>query len=224
MDNAPSQGAAFRVPERTLRRLPSYYRYFQTLQDQGTAFVSCRVVGQALNLDPTLVRKDLESIAMTGRPRMGFPIAELVPGIGAILGYNGTTRACLAGAGSLGTALLGHRRFRQFGMQIVAAFDVAPSRVGTSLHEVPVKPLGHLPAYTKRHQVRLGIITVPAEQAQRVADLMVEGGISAIWSFAPARLRVPAGVMVQYEDLFNSLAALSHRLAVKVQGGVRAVI
>ncbi|MCE5310409.1 MAG: redox-sensing transcriptional repressor Rex [Acidobacteriales bacterium] len=209
-----NQPATYRVPEPTLHRLPDYYRYLQHLEEKGASSVSCSLIGRDLSMDPTLVRKDLESIAMVGRPGVGFRLNELIPGIGAFLGYNGGKRAVLAGAGSLGTALLGHRRFAQVGLQLIAAFDNSPLRVGERVHDVEVRPIQDLAEYVRAMDIHLGIITVPAEAAQKVADLMVEGGIRAIWNFAPVRLHLPPKIIVQNEDLYNSLAALSHRLAV----------
>jgi redox-sensing transcriptional repressor len=216
-----SQPAAPRIPEPTLHRLHGYYRYFQGLEHRGIASVSCSAIGRDLSMDPTLVRKDLESIAMAGRPGVGFSVTELIPGIGAFLGYNGSKRAILAGAGSLGTALLGYRKFAEFGLRVVAAFDNSPLRVGESLHEIEVRHINGLPEFAREMDIHLGIITVPAEAAQRVADQMVRGGIRAIWNFAPANLRVPEKIVVQNEDLYNSLAALSHRLAVKLGEEIR---
>src|SRR5689334_21319995 len=109
------------IPEPTLRRLPGYYRYFRELQLTGADAVSCNMVGRDLELDPTTVRKDLESIAVVGRRRVGFYISELLRGIELSLGYNGANRAFLMGAGSMGTALLGYKKFREYGLEIIAA-------------------------------------------------------------------------------------------------------
>jgi len=215
MQRAVQAGRVSRIAEPTLRRLAGYYRYFRDLQTRGAVSVSCHVVGDELALDPTLVRKDLESISIVGRRRVGFAVAELIAGIEAHLGYNGLNRAFLVGAGSLGTALLGYKKFKQYGMEIVAAFDVAPSRVGERVGDLEICHLGALPGLAREYQPQLGIVTVPAEEAQQVADLLIGNGIGAIWNFAPVNLRVPSEVIVQNEDLYRSLATLSHRLVMK---------
>lgn len=210
-----------RIPEPTLRRLAGYYRYFRDLQARGAESVSCAAVGDELSLDPTLVRKDLESLSILGRRRVGFAVAELIAGIEGHLGYNGFHRTFLVGAGPLGAALLKHWKFQQYGLEIVAAFDVAPARVGEEIGGIVVRHLLDLPELAKEFQPRLGILTVPAEEAQCVADLLIGNGIGALWNFAPAHLRVPPEVIVQNEDLYRSLATLSYRLVMKHGGEVR---
>jgi NADH/NAD ratio-sensing transcriptional regulator Rex len=125
--------------------------------------------------------------------------------------------ALLVGTGNPGTALSGDNEFRRFGLRIVVAFDVASSRVGGYVHAVPMRPLSYLMTCARRQQIHIGIITLSVDQAPSVADRMAESGISAIRNFAPTRLHVPPDVTVQNEDLYNSLAAYSHRLAVKMQ-------
>lgn len=209
------------IPEPTLRRLPGYYRYFRDLQATGAQLVSCALVGRDLSLDPTLVRKDLESIAVVGRRRVGFTISELLRGIESSLGYGGINRAFLLGAGNLGAALLGYKKFSEYGLQIVAVFDAAPSRVGERLHDLEVQPLERLPELAREWNPQIGIITVPADRAQKAVDLVVANGIHAIWNFAPVRVQVPADVIVQSEDLYRSLATLSYKLVIRQQGATR---
>jgi redox-sensing transcriptional repressor len=205
------------IPEPTLRRLPGYYRYFRELQITGADAVSCAMVGRDLELDPTTVRKDLESIAVVGRRRVGFYISELLRGIELSLGYNGANRAFLMGAGSMGTALLGYKRFRDYGLEIIAAFDADPSRVGERVHGMEVQPIDRLPELAREWNPQIGIVTVPADKAQGAVDLLVANQIQAIWNFAPIRVKVPEDVIVQSEDLYRSLATLSYKLVLKQQ-------
>jgi len=209
------------ISEPTLRRLPHYHRYLKSLAEQGRDVVSCPNIGAALGLDPTQVRKDLEATGAVGRPRVGYSIPRLLEAIETVLGWNNVSQAFLAGAGHLGAALLGYRRFAESGLEIVAAFDTDPAKIGRPLHGREVLPLEKLPQLARRMHVMVGILAVPAEAAQAVADLMVEGGIRAIWNFAPVRLRVPETVIVQHEDLHASLAALTQKLASTLQAEVR---
>jgi redox-sensing transcriptional repressor len=201
------------IPEPTLRRLPLYHHFLQDLQASGVRQISCSVIGKELRLDPTQVRKDLEITTVSGKPRIGFVVDELVRGIETTLGWRNVNEAFLAGAGSLGTALLGYERFRELGLEIVAAFESDPAKVGTWSDGKAILAIEALPALARRMGIHIGIITVPAPAAQDVADLMVAGGILAIWNFAPVSLRVPDEVIVQNEELYYSLAALSHKLA-----------
>lgn len=169
-----------------------------------------------MSLDPTQVRKDLESIALVGKPRVGFSVPHLIDAIEAFLGYKETNKAFLVGIGSLGTALLGYNRFRHFGLEIIGAFDIDSARIGARVHGIEIQPLAWLPDLARQMNIRLGIMTVPATAAQSVADLMVRSGIRAIWNFAPVTLRLPNDAIVQNEDLYTSLAALSYKLAMRL--------
>ena len=117
----------------------------------------------------------------------------------------------LAGAGRLGSALLGYSGFKNQGFKIVAAFDLAPKK-RAKIAGVPVYPIAQIAEMTRRLDVSLGILTVPAAQAQAVANAMMAGGIRGIWNFTPIQLSVTADVIIKREDLAASLAVLSHRL------------
>lgn len=201
------------VPEPTLRRLPLYHRYLKQQQDLGREFISCTHIGSELGLDPTQVRKDIEITGAAGRPKVGYALGELVTAIEHFLGWDNVNEAFLVGAGSLGAALLGYAKFQHCGLDVVAAFDTNPAKVGTTIHGKHVLPVEKLPNLAERMHIHIGIITVPAPAAQEVADLMIKGGIRAIWNFAPLRLKLPADIIVHNEDLYCSLAALSQKLA-----------
>jgi redox-sensing transcriptional repressor len=201
------------VPEPTLKRLPLYHRVLKERQQAGLESVSCTDIGAALKLDPTQVRKDLEAAAITGRPRIGYTVLSVIDGIEEFLGWKKVNEAFLVGAGSMGSALLGYHKFEECGLRIIAAFDAAPAKIGTTIHGKHVLALEKLTDLAQRMHILIGIITVPATEAQAVADLLVAGGIRAIWNFAPIRLRVPEQIIVRNEDLYCSLASLSQKLA-----------
>ena len=207
------------VPEPTLRRLPLYHRFLKDWQAANREFVSCTDIGLELDLDPTQIRKDLESVGVVGRPRIGYVLTSVIEGLEEFLGLKNVNDAFLVGAGSMGSALLGYRKFEQYGLKIVAAFDLDPSKIGRQIHGKHVLPLSKLADLARRMHVLIGIITVPAAEAQAVADLMVAGGIRAIWNFAPVRLHVAERIIVHNEDLYCSLASLSQKLSKLLQPG-----
>ena len=205
------------IPQPSLSRLPQYHHFLVELKAQGVRQVSCSTIGEALNLVPVQVRKDLQHTGIVGRPKTGYLIDELVQSIETFLGWNNVNEAFLAGAGNLGTALLGHERFSRFGLRIVAAFDTDPRKIGHWIHEKAVLPLDKLADLAQRMSIHLGIITTPADAAQPIAGEMVKGGIQAIWNFAPVKLKVPENIIVHNEDLYSSLASLSWKLARRFQ-------
>jgi redox-sensing transcriptional repressor len=176
-------------------------------------WISTTHIGEALGLEPVQVRKDIECTTVVGRPKTGYSVPALVEAIEALLGWTSPRQAFLVGAGNLGRALLGYARFEQSGLDIVAGFDSDPKKVGKKICGKRVYHFDKFENLAKRMRVVVGVITVPAEQAQSVAERMIVGGIRAIWNFAPIALAIPKDIVVQDEDLYTGLASLSHRLA-----------
>jgi redox-sensing transcriptional repressor len=195
-----------------VKRLPAYLQMLRVLQGEGHEYVSGTLLATTHSLEPVIVRKDLAMTGVVGIPRRGFPIAELIAAIEQFLGWDNQTKAVLMGVGNLGTALLGYQGFETLGLRIAGAFDRDPSKVGKWIRGRKVQPITQLAAFVRRGRIRLGVLTVPAAEAQKTADLMIRAGIRGIWNFSPARLEVPTGVVTQKEDLAEGLAVLSHKL------------
>jgi len=200
------------IPKRTLERLPVYYRVLTQCLAEGMEYISSGELGEKAGFDNAQVRKDLNHIWSGGRPGLGYEIIKLAECLGDFLGLNNSTDAVLAGAGRLGAALAGYPGFGEYGLNIVAVFDSDPEKIGGYVAGIPILPAAKLPDLIRRLGVRLGIITVPGEAAQEVADAMIAAGIRAIWNFTPVRLQVPKDVLVRNEDLAASLATLSYYL------------
>lgn len=196
----------------TIRRLPTYLQILRGLSLQGVEFVSSAYLAEQMHIEAILVRKDLELTGISGTPRIGFGIADLISSIEAFLGWEDTLDACIVGVGQLGNALLGYKDLTQYGFRVVAAFDTDPAKINTSVHGVTVFAVTRLTELLKRLTIQLAIVCVPAEEAQQVANLLVESGIEAIWNFTPVNLSVPESVTMQKEDLVSGLAVLSVKL------------
>lgn len=205
------------IPVSAFRRLPMYRRYLKHGERQGIKFISCSVIGSDLGFDSTQVCKDMKLTGVVGEPDATCPVPVLIRAIDSLLGWDNVNNAFLAGAGSLGMALLGYECFSQLGFSMVAAFDVDPEKIGREGHGKEIFSIERLPGLAERMGIHIGIITVPAKAAQGVADLMIEGGIRAIWNFAPIALKLPDEIIVQNEDLYKSLAVLSYKLADRIR-------
>ena len=195
-----------------VRRLPSYLQLLRALQADGHEYVSGTVLASVHHLAPVIVRKDLAFTGVTGTPRIGFQVTELIAAIERFLGWDNQNKAVLVGVGNLGSALLGYHGFENFGLQIVACFDNDPMKIDTWIRGCKVHSLDQLPRFIRRSHIVLGVLTVPAEAAQKTAERMVESGLLGIWNFTSVKLAVPANVVTQKEDLAEGLAVLSHRM------------
>lgn len=192
-----------------LRRLPLYLRYLQSL-DETVVNISATAIASFLKLGEVQVRKDLGAVSGKGKPKTGYNRLLLIETLQDYLGYNKTKNAVIFGAGKLGNALMSYRGFDDYGLRIVAAFDI--KNIGISSSGKPVYPLDSFPAFCKQEKIEIGIITVPQEAAQKVCDLITDNGIKAIWNFAPTQLIVPSDVIIHEENMAASLAVLSKQI------------
>jgi redox-sensing transcriptional repressor len=198
----------------TIKRLPSYLHVIEHALTEGKQYISGTVIADELELEPIQVRKDLAVTGIVGKPRIGFPVAELIDAIHTFLHWNKNHNAIILGAGNLGTALMGYAEFRRRGMTIVAAFDPDKNKIGKTINNTPVYSLNQMQARAEQLDVDIAILTVPSDQAQPVADLLVKAGIKAIWNFTNVKLKVPPDVIVQKEDLSSGYAVLSVKMRV----------
>lgn len=205
-----------KVSKSVLKRLPGYLAYLKSLPDSAPENISATALAQALGMGEVQVRKDLAMVSDGGRPKVGYRRERLIDDIEQFLGYGNTTDAVLIGAGKLGLALMGYIGFEEYGLNILAAFDIKPS-VDKTEDGQPVYPLSELDRFCRIHKVLLGIITVPAAAAQEAADRLIAVGVKAIWNFAPAHLDVPEGILVQNENMATSLAVLSVHLQAQIK-------
>ena len=203
------------ISKSVLKRLPGYLAYLKGLPEGGSSYISATALANALGMGEVQVRKDLAQVSDGGRPKLGYLKVALIDDIEQFLGYDNTTDAVIIGAGKLGQALLGYGGFEAYGLNILAAFDVAPSEETVS--GKPILPMSQLDGFCRTHKVLMGIITVPAEHAQSVCDQLIACGIKAIWTFAPAHLDVPANILVQHENMATSLAVLSMHLQAQIK-------
>ncbi|MBR4294915.1 MAG: redox-sensing transcriptional repressor Rex [Bacteroidaceae bacterium] len=201
-----------KVPEPTLRRLPWYLSVCRLLKQRGEQHVSSTRLSKETNIVASQIAKDLSCVNIIGRTRVGYDIDNLLEVLEDFLGFTRIHKAFLFGAGRLGSALLNDSGLKQFGLEVVAAFDTNPKVVGHSVAGIPVYHINDLEAKIKRYNVKIGILTVPIDRAQEVSDKMVVWGIKAIWNFTPLRIRVPENIVVQNTSLYAHLSLMFNRL------------
>ena len=204
------------VSKSVLKRLPIYLSYLKSLPEGSATYISATALANALGMGEVQVRKDLAMVSDGGRPKIGYLRENLMEDISQFLGYDNTTDAILVGAGKLGQALLGYSGFDAYGLNIRAAFDVAPPAECTAEGK-PILPMEQMENFCRVNKILMGIITVPAQYAQQVCDQMIACGIKAIWTFAPIHLDVPENILVQNENMATSLAVLSMHLQAHIK-------
>ena len=204
------------VPEPALRRLPCYLAYLKLEHRRGSEYVSSTLIARDNGVDPTQVTKDLAYTGIAGKTRVGYEVEPLISALEEFLGFVEMDKAYLFGAGSLGRALLYDHGLEYYGLKIKEAFDVDEKVIGTEINGVRINHINKFQE-NKNKDVKIGILTVPAENAQAVATSMIENGIKAIWNFTPVRISVPASVVVQNTSLYAHLAVMFNRLNVALE-------
>ncbi len=194
-----------KISKKLLKRLPVYLAHLKSLPENSN--VSATSIAKALGLGEVQVRKDLAKVSETGRRRTGRSRERLIQDIEKYLDFVSETGTVVVGAGKLGRALLDYDGFEESGLNVMAGFDLEPCADHTE-NGKPIYPMSRLEHFCRHYDVHIGVITVPAKNAQMVCDALVACGITAIWNFAPIRLNVPDYVIVQSENLAVSLAAL----------------
>ena len=203
------------ISTQTIRRLPQYLRVLSRLHGYGRELVSSTVLAQETHLRPIVVKKDLQAVGAPSKLRAGFKVAGTIEVIEKFLGWNNLNKAFLVGVGHLGAALLGFDGFKNHGLEIVAAFDTAPTKVGHAVNGVPVYHTAQLAGIIAQDDLKIAILAVPTAIAQGITDTLLAAGIKAIWNFVPVHLEVPVGVVVQQEDISSGLAELCAKLKSK---------
>jgi len=190
-----------------------YYRFLsETAGKKAPPMVTSAQIAQALDLDPTQVRKDFGAIGLQGMGRVGFERCEVCRAIRVELGFDQEYRAVLVGAGHLGNALLAYGGFERYGLRIVGAVDNDQRLVDRRVKKLTVQATRALRPFIKKNNVRMAILTTPVDVSQAVADRLVAAGIQAIWNFTPTHLVVPEGVFVRNEQISLGLSELAYHL------------
>lgn len=201
-----------KVPEPTLRRLPWYLAYIKLLKGYGETSVSSTQIAKEISVDSSLVAKDLSFVNISGKTRVGYDIDALIGILESFLGFSAQHKAFLFGVGRLGAALMRDSGINQYGLDIVAGFDVRDNMVNTLIDGIPVFHMDEFKQKQKEYEVTIGILTVPVEEAQTVTECIIAGGVRAVWNFTPFRIRVPESVVVQNTSIYAHLAVMYNRL------------
>jgi redox-sensing transcriptional repressor len=175
--------------------------------------VSSTQIAKKINVSPTQIAKDLSYVNISGKTRVGYEIDQLIDVLEEFLGFRSSHKAVLFGVGSLGAALLADSGLEQYGLKILAGFDIKDDIVNTKINNIPVY---HADEFIERNQktikAEIGVLTVPADIAQQTADYLIEGGVRGIWNFTPFRIRVPEDVVLQNTSIYAHLAVMFNRL------------
>lgn len=202
-----------KIPVASLKRLPLYLSVLQALNQSNEKYISSGKIAELANENASVVKKDLSFIiSKEGKPKLGYEIDGLILDIESVLKFQKVQKAIIVGVGKLGTALFHYQGFEKYNLQIVYGFDTDKSIVGTNFKGKEVFDISKISEKLNDSDIKIGIITTPAQFAQTTADLLVKNGIKAIWNFTSENLKLPENIVVKNENLATSLAILSKQL------------
>lgn len=200
------------LPEPTLRRLPWYLAYIEILKSQDVDYVSSTRISRALNVDASQIAKDLSFLSLKGKTRIGYEVDALAKSLADFLGFHTPHKAYVFGAGSLGRALMLDSGLSNYGLNIVAGFDIEEKKIGKKVGDVEIFHIDSLEDVMTSNPATIGILTVPANCAQDTADIAIGEGIRAIWNFTPYRVKVAEGIVMSNTSIYAHLALIYNRL------------
>ncbi len=207
-----TQNAHNQVPVPSLRRLPGYLSFFKALKINNVEHVSSSRIAANFKMDATLITKDLSYTGVKGRTKVGYNVDQLIEAIVSFLDFDSCENAFLFGVGNLGRALINYQGLNQYGLKIVAGFDVDKNVINTSIKGVKIYGLDTFRDLSQTMHARIAIITTPGSSTQEIADLVVAWGIRAIWNFSPQSIKVPEHIIVENTSVYADLAVLLNRL------------
>jgi redox-sensing transcriptional repressor len=205
-------GGEQRLSPASVGRFSLYLRHLERFHREGVQTVSSGQLGIALGITDAQVRKDLAYLGNLGQPGIGYPAQELMAALRIRLGIDRQWSAVVVGIGNLARALLRYRGFEKQGFCFVALFDADPVKVGQFVDGLEIHPLERMAEIIHKNSAELGVVAVPAEAAQTVANALVAAGIRGILNFAPTVLHLPAGVSLVAVDLAIQLQQLAFRV------------
>ena len=202
-----------KISDKVISRLTQYHCILVDYIKKKNYTITSSTIAQLLKIDESQVRKDISMLNNTGKSRVGYDVNRLKETIEKTLGFKNPKNAFIIGAGNLGTALAKYNDFEAYGLNVMALFDVDKEKIGKKINSKPVFDIKELSEYTKKMNVEIGILTVPSDFAQEIANYAVKSKINYIWNFSPTVLDVPNGVEVWNENLMGNFLQFSYKIS-----------
>ena len=203
-----------KIPEVVIERLPTYYRQLVELRAAGVTTVSSQEIGEALDVTPAQIRKDLSYFGRFGKQGRGYPVDRLTEELANILGFNRRWRMLLVGGGGVArtVASLNHGSFQPYGFDIVRVYDVDHERIGSLVNGIRVRDLANIEADMREDPLEIAVIATPGVVAQEVTDTLVEAGVSSVLNYTTVVVQAPPEVEVRHVNPVLALQTLTYHL------------
>jgi redox-sensing transcriptional repressor len=198
-----------KIPDPTIARLPIYFRCLTEMKNNNISVVSSDEISTMAGVKASQFRKDMSYFGEFGIQGLGYPVVHLMERISTIMQLDKTHEVALIGVGNLGLALAKYNGFSKWNFRISYLYDNNPDVIGTVVNDIVIEDINNIP---EKLDVSVGILTVPREFAQEVADKLINSGVKLLLNFTATFLNVPPDVIVRNVDLTHELAILTYHL------------
>lgn len=193
------------LPHKTIERLSQYRRALLICLDNGRTHIYSHEIAKIQHITPVQVRRDLMLIGYSGTLRKGYNIRELIDLIGEIIDSQEVTNVAVVGMGNLGRALIKYFNGKRHKLYIVAGFDINPEKTGKTIGGIPCYGPENMGRIIEEKNIKIGILTVPQENAIESTQRLVDAGIKGIVNYTPKPIEVPEGVYLEEYDMVTTL-------------------
>ena len=200
-----------------VRRLPKYQRYLKELMSNDVDRISSKEFSEKIGFTASQIRQDLNCFGDFGQQGYGYNVKDLYNKICEILGLDREYNTIIIGAGNLGQAVANYMNFDKLGFKLKGIFDINPKLIGLKIRDIEIMDTDYLDKFLKESKVDIAILCVPKNSAQRITDVLIDGGVQGLWNFAPVDLVVPENIIVENVHLSESMLTLIYQLHSKEQ-------
>lgn len=200
------------IPDKIIQRLPQYYVQLKKLLSDDTEYISSEKLSKIMGFSSSLIRRDLSHFGSFGKKSYGYDINCLYETISKILGFSKNKRMIIIGAGFLGRALANNKSYKERGYELIGIFDKDPAIIGLEFNGLKVMDIEFVNGFIKQHNVEVAALAVPSDEAQKVANLLIDAGIEGIWDFTETPISIPENVILVEQNMNDGLCKLSCRL------------
>lgn len=204
-----------KISSAVIKRLPRYYRYLSELLEKGIDRISSQELSKKMNVTASQIRQDFNNFGGFGQQGYGYNVSYLHDEIGKILGLEHNYNVVIIGAGNLGQALANYGGFTKRGFRISGIFDINEQIIGKEINGIRVMSIHDIEEFTKTNPINIAALTLPKDQASRIAGQLSDMGVEAFWNFASTDLNLPEQTVVENVHLAESLMRLSYKLSEK---------
>lgn len=193
-----------------VRRLPKYQRYLKELMINDVDRISSKELSEKIGFTASQIRQDLNCFGDFGQQGYGYNVRDLYKKICEILGLDREYNTIIIGAGNIGQAVANYMNFEKLGFKLTGIFDINPKLIGLKIRDIEIMDIDYLDQFLKESKIDIAILCVPQNSAQRIADVLIDGGVQGIWNFAPVDLVVPENIIIENVHLSESLLTISY--------------